>query len=372
MANILYANQYFTTTLNVGGGINDSQTTGIILSDVSGVDTSKPGIVLVNYSDPLNTTLCEWIEYSSINGSKELQGVVRGSEGFSAKSHSNGVTVAFPLSESHINRIADMLTGVDSGAYLRLARVTPRTNTVASSATPSINTDTTDIFTITALATAITSMTTNLTGTPVNGQKLVIRIKDDGTARAITWGASFASRGATLPTTTTLSKYTYIELLWNSTASVWDCIYTTTEDSGSGTSVSFSARRSTNQSISASTYTKINHDTESWDTNSNYDNATNYRFTPTVAGKYLVIAAVRLTSVAAGKFLYSYIYKNGTVAHTNELMSGSTNTQNSIVTAIIDMNGSTDYIEHYTWTDQVSPVISSTADLTYFQASKIG
>lgn len=98
------------------------------------------------------------------------------------------------------------------------------TSTITSSATPSINTDTTDIFTITALAAAITSMTTNLSGTPANGQKLIIRIKDDGTARSITWGASFASRGATLPTTTVLGKYLYVGLIYNSTASVWDCV----------------------------------------------------------------------------------------------------------------------------------------------------
>lgn len=99
-----------------------------------------------------------------------------------------------------------------------------RTNTITSHATPSINVGTTDIFTITALAEAITSMTTNLTGTPVNGQKLTIRIKDNGTARAITWGASFASRGATLPTTTVLGKYLYVGFIYNSTASVWDCV----------------------------------------------------------------------------------------------------------------------------------------------------
>lgn len=102
--------------------------------------------------------------------------------------------------------------------------IAPRTDTVASSATPSINTDTTDIFTVTALATAITSMTTNLTGAPVNGQKLTVRIKDDGTARAITWGASFVARGASLPATTVISKYLYVGLIYNSTESVWDCV----------------------------------------------------------------------------------------------------------------------------------------------------
>lgn len=108
-------------------------------------------------------------------------------------------------------------------------RITLRVNTVASSATPAINVGTTDMFTITALAVAITSMTSGLTGTPTTGQKLLIRIKDNATARAITWGASFVSRGATLPTTTVLSKTHYVGLVWNEVASVWDCVAATVE-----------------------------------------------------------------------------------------------------------------------------------------------
>lgn len=108
-------------------------------------------------------------------------------------------------------------------------RVTKRTGTTTSSATPTINTDLYDRYTITALATAITSMTTNLSGTPVDGDQLVIRLKDDGTGRGITWGASFASRGATLPTTTTANKVTYVGLFWNSAASTWDCVAAITE-----------------------------------------------------------------------------------------------------------------------------------------------
>lgn len=225
-ATIYYESQYFTTTLSKVGGLNASQTTGIVLQSVSGIfDTTKPGIALLNYSDPLNTSICEWVPYTSINSTtKTLVGVTRGGEGFSAHTHDNGVTVAFPHSKSHINEIADLVKGVKTGMYVNQGRVTPRTTTETSSATPTINTDNTDIHTITALAADITSFTTNLSGTPVNGQKLIIRIKDDGTARAITWGASFASRGATLPTTTVLGKYHYIGLIWNSTASVWDCV----------------------------------------------------------------------------------------------------------------------------------------------------
>lgn len=105
----------------------------------------------------------------------------------------------------------------------------PRHGTVASSATPTINTDEVEQFDITALAVAITSMTTNLSGNPSDGQKLVIRIKDDGTSRAITWGASFAARGADLPTATTVSKVTYVGLIYNAAASTWDCVAAITE-----------------------------------------------------------------------------------------------------------------------------------------------
>jgi len=112
MTNLLYGNQYITTTLSVAGGINDSQTTGIVLASTASLDCTKPSMALLTYADPLDTSVAEWIEYTSINSStKALQGVTRGCEGFSAKSHSNGAAIAFPLTESHINRIVSRLNG---------------------------------------------------------------------------------------------------------------------------------------------------------------------------------------------------------------------------------------------------------------------
>lgn len=110
MATNYFLNQYFSTFLNVGGGIDASQTTGIIVQAVSGLDITKPGIACFSYSDPIDTSLAEWITYTSINGSNELQGVTRGAEGFAAKSHSNQAVVVFPLSESHINTLSTALS----------------------------------------------------------------------------------------------------------------------------------------------------------------------------------------------------------------------------------------------------------------------
>jgi hypothetical protein len=118
-----------------------------------------------------------------------------------------------------------VVPSISSTNTLTNKRITPRVGTTTSSATPTINTDSYDQYNITALAAAITSMTTNLSGTPTDGQKLMIQVTDNGTARAITWGASFASSGvATLLATTVVSKHHYVGLIYNSAVSKWICI----------------------------------------------------------------------------------------------------------------------------------------------------
>jgi hypothetical protein len=99
--------------------------------------------------------------------------------------------------------------------------------TNAPGATPTTNSDNVDVQTFTGLATAITSMTTNLSGTPVDGDLLEFRFLDDGTARAITWGASFASSGTvTLPTTTVISTVLRVGFEYSTINSLnkWVCI----------------------------------------------------------------------------------------------------------------------------------------------------
>lgn len=116
------------------------------------------------------------------------------------------------------------VVGTSDTQTLTNKRIDPRVGTTTSSATPTINTDNVDMFTITALATNITSMTTNLSGTPVNGQKLLIRITGDATPRTISWGSSFASSGtSTLLATTAASKTHMVGLIYDSTTSKWVC-----------------------------------------------------------------------------------------------------------------------------------------------------
>ena len=115
----------------------------------------------------------------------------------------------------------------------------------------------------------------------------------------------------------------------------------------------FSVTRTTNQAeASAGAVTKFQGDVENFDTDSAYDNSTNYRFTPQVAGKYLIYAKFYLDSsaVSATKQAISNIYKNGSLYSSYQLdfRNNYGGYDNSVMNqAIIDMNGSSDYVEAY-------------------------
>lgn len=121
-------------------------------------------------------------------------------------------------------RRAEALMDNEASAARTLAnkRITPRVGTVASSATPTPTGDSSDIYTITALATDATIASPS--GTPTNGQKLILRIKDNGTARGLTWDSIYRAIGVTLPPTTTISKTIYIGMIYNSADTKWDVI----------------------------------------------------------------------------------------------------------------------------------------------------
>ena len=117
-----------------------------------------------------------------------------------------------------------------SGGTVSSTRVNPRS--LASpfgSGSLTINGNTTDVYTV-SLSGAITFLTPS--GTPVNGQRLVIRVKDSGAALGITWTTSsgaFRGVGVTLPTTTVAGKVTYIGCIYNSADVFWDAVAVTTQ-----------------------------------------------------------------------------------------------------------------------------------------------
>jgi len=96
-----------------------------------------------------------------------------------------------------------------------------RVTATASSATPNINTDTTDVYRITALAADITAVT--VTGMPTAGQVLLVEITGTAT-RLIAWGSSFEASTVALPTTTVGTEMLLVAFLWNPATSRWRCV----------------------------------------------------------------------------------------------------------------------------------------------------
>jgi hypothetical protein len=118
---------------------------------------------------------------------------------------------------------SDTLAAIAATQTFTNKRITKRVASTASSATPTPNADTTDIYILTALAEAAEFGAP--TGTPTHGQTLIIRIKDNSTIRALTWNAIYrASSDLALPTTTVDDKTMYLGFIYNDTDSKWDLV----------------------------------------------------------------------------------------------------------------------------------------------------
>jgi hypothetical protein len=109
--------------------------------------------------------------------------------------------------------------------------------------------------------------------------------------------------------------------------------------------VGFAATKSTQSVAGSGTFVKMQGNTEVWDSHSYYDSATNYRFTPLIAGKYQVNAAASMTTVNGS--CHVAIYKNGSPYVYQTVPLGSAQDAGMSAAAIVDMNGSTDYLELY-------------------------
>jgi hypothetical protein len=125
----------------------------------------------------------------------------------------------------------------------------------------------------------------------------------------------------------------------------------------------FSAVANSSTSLSASVWTKLTLGSEEFDTNNNFASS---RFSPTVAGYYQFSAAFGTDSNAA-QDLWISIYKNGAAAKLGPLWRTVLGVGGVIqVSALLYLNGSTDYCEAYAYTS-VTTTATANATLTYFQ-----
>ena len=116
-----------------------------------------------------------------------------------------------------------VIPSISSTNTLTNKRITQRVITTTDDATAVIDVDTTDVYELSAVANATEFSTT---GTPTDGQKLIIRFKDAGVAKAITWNSVFVAIGVTAPTTTVAGKWHYVGATYNTAATKWHIIAT--------------------------------------------------------------------------------------------------------------------------------------------------
>ena len=102
-------------------------------------------------------------------------------------------------------------------------------------------------------------------------------------------------------------------------------------------------RAGTAQTLSSATFVKLEINTEVVDSASAYDNTTNYRFTPLSAGKYYIFGQMTTDSSTDMARVMSAIYLNGSqISQSNSFNDDSSS---SYTATIVDMNGTTDYVE---------------------------
>lgn len=201
---------YGTTAGTVTQG-NDAR---LSPSSTSITDATATGRSLLTATDESSARAAIGVAYGTAAGTV-VQGNdsrVTGAEQTSAKGVANGYA---SLDANTRIPVAQIPTSVVAN--------TPRASSTASAAIPSVNVEATDVFSITALAVAITSVT--VTGTPQDNQRLLFRIKDNGTTRQITWGSSFASSGIAIPISATVANKTHlVGFIFDSAVSKWVCV----------------------------------------------------------------------------------------------------------------------------------------------------
>jgi hypothetical protein len=137
--------------------------------------------------------------------------------------------VVAPELQERIKLVTSGGAGISEAGVATLTnkRIKPRDVTASTATTLTPDVSVGDIYAYTALASALTINAP--VGTPTNGEKLIFRLLDNGTSRALTWNATYTVIGVTLPTATTISKTTYVGCIYNANNTRWDVIAVTTQ-----------------------------------------------------------------------------------------------------------------------------------------------
>lgn len=106
-------------------------------------------------------------------------------------------------------------------------RIDPRVSSTASASSVTPDIASYDQYCFTAQAATLTINAP--TGTPVDGNKLIFRILDNGTSQTLSWDSTYTAIGVILPTSTSIGKTTYVGCLYNAASTRWDVVAVTTQ-----------------------------------------------------------------------------------------------------------------------------------------------
>ena len=183
----------------------------------------------------------------------------------------------------------------------------------------------------------------------------------DNTSSSSTWYPTIVSATTgNLPQTTSSTKLSFIPSTGELTAV-----------GGLGGTPTFSYYNGSTQTVATATFTKILFATSEWDTTSGMYASS--KFTPTVAGYYLITGALAIYNMGATGYAISYMYKNGSAYRVgNSSYASATQEPQLIFSSTVYLNGSTDYIEIYCYQNTgTTASIDTGKTVTFFQGSLI-
>jgi hypothetical protein len=198
---------------------------GVKRVPVTDVDISS-GATITFTTAPLNGQTVDVFGYRSVGAVAPYidvaGGVMTGNLTFN-----NGAVI---IANGSFGTNGQVLTSNGSSMYWSSSSSGPRVTSITTATTITPTGDTADQYNVTALASGATVAAPS--GTPVDGQRLILRFKDNGTGRALTWTTSsgaYRAVGVTLPTTTVATKTTYVGCIYNTADTFWDVIAAVTQ-----------------------------------------------------------------------------------------------------------------------------------------------
>lgn len=336
--------------------------TSFDISDASLLPSSPTGTIPLTIDDGTNLEIVYYVSKST-----NTITVTRGEEGTSGTAFNSGTPIECRFLDTSVDNKAD---GAASSTDNAFARFDATTGKILQNSQTTEDDDGNVAFaghSINSITAGITASTTQTQGqqaltkdineistvantndtvtlpSAVAGKKCVVI--NNGANTLQIFPASGDNLGQGVDTATTLAAAnTIIFVAYDGTN--WEEVVNTSASGGGDTFYGFHVYLSSSQSCTNSVYTTINFDTETFDPQSDFDNVTNFRYTPSTAGKYFFYASSGLISLADQKQCVVRISLNGAAIVQGGFGASGTFTQYTFC-AIggVVMNGTTDYVD---------------------------